>query len=130
MVHAFVPQHLLDFAEFLQKQEFSDENYDLQCIFRTIVNRACLSTFLHAQEWIIQNGNIKDDIRRYSEKNIGYHTAICISLDTLNKQQISRIYSDFIDLRTNADYNIVTIIKPEDAQKAINLTHRIQNALQ
>lgn len=130
MVHAFVPQHLLDFAEFLQKQEFSDENYDLQCIFRTIVNRAYLSTFLHAQEWIIQNGNIKDDICRYSEKNIGYHTAICIALDTLNKQQISRIYSDFINLRTNADYNIVTIIKPEDAQKAINLAHRIQNALQ
>lgn len=40
MVHAFVPQHLLDFAEYLEKLELSDENYDLQCKHRTIVNRA------------------------------------------------------------------------------------------
>ena len=30
MVHAFVPQHLLDFAEYIQNQEYSAEHYDLQ----------------------------------------------------------------------------------------------------
>ena len=130
MTHAFVPQHLLDFAEYLQKQEFSDENYDLQCIYRTIVNRAYLSTFLHVKEWIINHGTIKDDIRKYSQKKVGHHTAICIALDTLHQQKISRVYSNFIKLRVDADYNIITIIKKEDAQKALDLANKIQNALQ
>lgn len=73
MTHAFVPQHLLYFAEHLQKTEFSDKNYELQCINRTIVNRAYLSTYLHAEEWIITNGP-HYDVRDYSEKNVGYHT--------------------------------------------------------
>ena len=50
MVHAFVPQHLLIFAEYLETCKFSDENYDLQCINRTIINRAYLSTYLHTKE--------------------------------------------------------------------------------
>ena len=37
MTHAFVPQHLIDLAEYLKTREFSDENYDLQCIYRTII---------------------------------------------------------------------------------------------
>lgn len=60
MVHAFVPQHLLDFAEYLKSCEFSDEEYDLQCIHRTVVNRAYLSTYLHARDWIINNGPYND----------------------------------------------------------------------
>ena len=57
MVNAFVPQHLIDLAEYLKEKEFSDKNYDLQCINRTIVNRAYLSTYLHTQEWIVNNGH-------------------------------------------------------------------------
>ena len=33
-------------------------------------------------------------------------------------------------LRVDADYNIVTIIEPEDAQRALDLAFQIQNALQ
>ncbi|MBQ2666969.1 hypothetical protein [Methanobrevibacter sp.] len=129
MAHAFVPQHLLDLAEYLKKCEISDENYDLQCIHRTIINRAYLSTYLHTEEWIINNGKF-NNIREYSEKPIGYHKAICIALALLNKQQLSEIYEDFIKLRSDADYNIVRIINSEDAQKALDLAYKIQNALQ
>ena len=129
MVHAFVPQHLLDLAEYLKNCEISDENYDLQCIHRTIINRAYLSTYLHTREWIIDNGKF-NDIREYSDKPVGYHTAICIALVFLNKPQLSELYENLIRLRVDADYNIVTIIKSKDAQKALNLAYKIQNALQ
>lgn len=129
MVHAFVPEHLLDLAEYLNKCDFTDENYDLQCIYRTIINRAYLSTYLHTRDWIIANGQY-NDIRDYSAKKVGYHTAICIALDKLNKHKISGIYEGFIKLRANADYDIVMVIEPKDAQKALNLAYRIQNALQ
>lgn len=129
MTHAFTHQHLLDFAEYLKNCEFSDENYDLQCINRTIINRAYISTYLHTEEWIITNGNL-NDVRDYSDKPVGYHVAICIALNALNKPNISEIYDDFIKLRVDADYNIVTIIKPKDAQRALDLAFRIQNALQ
>ena len=129
MVHAFVPQHLLDFSEYLKKQEFSDENYDLQCIHRTIVNRAYLSTYLHAQEWILQNGQ-HHDVRDYSKKDVGYHVAIRIALEKLNQQKISEKYSDFIELRLKADYDVVSIITAKNAQKALELAYEIQNALQ
>lgn len=128
MVHAFTPQHLIDLAEHLQKQKFSDKNYDLQCINRTIVNRAYLSTYLHAEEWIINHGPYYD-VRDYSDEDVGYHVAICIALDKLNKHHISQIYDDFIELRVKADYNIVTIITPEDAQNALDLASQIRNAL-
>lgn len=129
MVHAFVPQHLIDFAEYLKAHEFSDETYDLQCIYRTIVNRAYLSTYLHANDWIINNGPY-NDARDYSKEDIGYHAAICIALNSLKQNKISEMYSDFIKLRVDADYNIVTIITKEDAQDALNLANKIQNALQ
>lgn len=129
MVHAFVPQHLIDLAEYLKAHEFSDENYDLQCIYRTIVNRAYLSTYLHTQEWIIDNGN-HYDVRDYSKRDVGYHTAICIALEKMHKHHISEVYEEFIRLRIDADYNIVTIITVEDAQKALDLAFQIQNALQ
>lgn len=130
MTHAFVPQHLREFAEYIKTIEFSDENYDLQCVHRTIINRAYLSTYLHTQEWIITNGPIKDDIRKYANNDVGYHFAILIALDKLNKKKISKIYSEFIKLRVDADYNIVTIIDSADAQKALDFSYQIQNALQ
>ena len=120
MVNAFVPQHLIDLAE--------DKNYDLQCINRTIVNRAYLSTYLHTQEWIV-NGHY-NNVKDYCKKNVGYHTAICIALNTLNQNKVSKKYADFIKLRVDADYNIITIINSEDAQKALDLAFQIQNALQ
>lgn len=129
MVHAFTPQHLIDFAEYLKKCDFSDENYDLQCIHRTIINRAYLSTYLHVQDWIIQNGHYYD-VRDYSKKDVGYHVAILIALETLKQRSISRRYGDFIELRVKADYDIVSIITPEDAQAALDLAYEIQNALQ
>lgn len=129
MVHAFTHQHLIDFAEYLKTCDFSDENYDLQCIHRTIINRAYLSTYLHAQDWIIQNGP-HYDVRNYSKKDVGYHVAILIALETLNQRSISRRYGDFIELRIKADYDIVSIITPEDAQVALDLAYEIQNALQ
>ena len=129
MTHAFVPHHLIDFAEYLNEKEFSDRNYDLQCICRTIINRAYLSTYLHTEEWIIANGPYYD-VKEYSDKDVGYHTAILIALTKLNKHHISGIYKEFIELRIDADYNIVTIIDSSDAQKALDLASQIQNALQ
>lgn len=129
MTHAYAPQHLIDLAEYLKTHKFSDEHYDLQCIYRTIINRAYLSTYLHAQEWIIQNGPYYD-VRDFANGDIGYHFAICIALEKLNKHHISGVYEEFIRLRVDADYNIVTIITPKDAQKALDLACQIQNALQ
>ena len=43
---------------------------------------------------------------------------------------MSKKYAEFIELRVDADYNIVTIITPKDAQKALDLASQIQNALQ
>ena len=117
MVHAFTPQHLIDFTEYLKKQDFSDENYDLQCIHR-----------IHVQDWIIQNGP-HYDVRDYSKKDVGYHVAILIALNKLNQHRISRKYGDFIELRVKADYNLVNIIKAKHAQKALDLAYEIQNAL-
>ena len=94
MIHAFVPQHLIDFAEYLKKHNFSDENYELQCIHRTIVNRAYFSTYLHTLDWIIQNGP-HYDVKNYSKNNVGYHVAILIALDKLNQRRISKKYGDF-----------------------------------
>ncbi len=113
----------------MKTKEFSQKDYDLQCIDRTIVNRAYLSTYLHTQEWIINNGPY-NDIKEYSKKDVGYHTAICIALTSLNKKSISKKYADFIKLRVDADYDIVTIIDSDDAQKALDLASQIQTALQ
>lgn len=129
MTHAFVPQHPIELAEYLKTKEFSDENYDLQCINRTIINRAYLSTYLHTHEWIINNGP-HYDIKDYCENDVGYHTAICIALNKLNEKTISNKYLDFIQLRVDADYDIVTIITRSDAQRALDLASQIQNALQ
>ncbi len=88
-----------------------------------------LSTYLHTFEWIIQN-DPHYDIRNYSKKDVGYHVAIIIALQQLNKRQISETYSDFIELRVKADYDVISIITYEDAQRALDLAYKIQNALQ
>ena len=129
MVHAFVPQHLQAFAKYLCRQDFSDENYDLQCIYRTIVNRAYLSTYLHTREWIIDNGPYMD-IKDYAIGNIGYHAAILEALKFFKLYSVRKKYSDFIDLRVRADYDIVGIVDYDDAKTAIGLADEICNALQ
>ena len=129
MVHAFVPQHLQAFAKYLLMHDFSDENYDLQCIYRTIVNRAYLSTYLHTLEWILINGPYSD-VKDYAEGNTGYHAAILIALKSLKLYSVHEKYSEFLDLRVEADYNIVDIITEDDAKVAVELADNICNALQ
>lgn len=129
MTHAFVPEHLQAFAKYLCRQDFSDENYDLQCIYRTIVNRAYLSTYLHTREWIINNGPY-NDVKEYAGGDIGYHAAILEALKFFKLYGIHRKYEDFIKLRVVADYDIVDIIGFDDAKKAIRLADEICNALQ
>ena len=128
MTHAFVPEHLQVFAKYLLWHDFSDENYDLQCIYRSIVNRTYLSTYLQTEEWILINGpynNVKD----YANGNIGYHAAILVALKALKKFTIHEKYSEFLDLRVEADYNIVDIISYDDVKKAIDLADEICNDL-
>ena len=128
MTHAFIPQHFLIFAKYLNEREFDDEKYDLQCINRSIVNRAYISTYLQVRDWIIDNGPY-NDVKDYSKRDIGYHAAILVALNHLGKENISSIYADFIKLRVAADYDIVRIISSEDANLAINLADKICNAL-
>lgn len=128
MTHAFSPEHLQVFAEYLLIQNFSDEKYDLQCIYRSIVNRAYLSTYLQTLDWILDNGPY-NDVKDYAESDIGYHAAILVALKALKKFIIHEKYSEFLDLRVEADYNIVNIITLDDAKKAIDLAYEICNAL-
>ena len=100
------------------------KNYDLQCIYRTIVNRAYLSTYLYVLELIQLNGpyrNIKD----YANGNVGYHAAILIALKFLKLYSIHDKYSEFLDLRVEADYNVVNIITYDDAKNAVDLAEDI-----
>ncbi|WP_298502967.1 hypothetical protein [uncultured Methanobrevibacter sp.] len=101
----------------------------MQCIYRSIVNRAYLSTYLHTRDWIIDNGSYKD-VREYSDRDIGYHAAILVALKSFGKMKLRRRYSDFIDLRVTADYNIVDVVTVDDAKMAIGLADEICNALQ
>lgn len=128
MTHAFVPQHLQVFAKYLFRHNFSDEKYDLQCIYRTVVNRAYLSTYLHTHDWIVDNGPYMN-IKEYGGGNIGYHAAILLGLKYLKKFDIYRKYSDFLDLRVSADYDVVGIVTPNDAKTAIELAEEICNSL-
>lgn len=129
MTHAFVPEHLQVFAKYLYEHDFSDDNYDLQCIYRSIVNRAYLSTYLHTREWIIANGPY-NDVKDYADGDVGYHTAILIALSKLKRFDVKSSYEDFIELRVIADYDIVDIITRGDAKTAIGLADRICNSLQ
>ena len=129
MTHAFVPEHLQVFAKYLYQHDFLDESYDLQCIYRSIVNRAYFSTYLHTREWIIDNGPYSD-VKDYAEGDIGYHAAILVALKALGEMKIRRKFSDFIKLRSDADYDILSIITVDDAKTAIDLADEICNALQ
>ena len=128
MTHAFNPNHLQVFAKYLLIQEFSDKKYDLQCIYRTIVNRAYLSTYLQTSEWILNNGE-HNNVKDYAKGDIGYHAAILVALKALKKFVVHEKYSEFLDLRVEADYNIVNIITLDDAKRAIELADEITNAL-
>ncbi len=129
MTHAFVHEHLQAFAKYLYRQDFSDENYDLQCIYRSIVNRSYLSTYLHTREWIIDNGPYSD-VKDYANRDIGYHAAILEALKFFKRYDVRKRYSDFIDLRVDADYDIVGIVTRDDALRAIELADEICSALQ
>lgn len=129
MTHAFVSEHLQVFAKYLYEHDFSDDNYDLQCIYRSIVNRAYLSTYLYTREWIIANGPY-NDVKDYADGDVGYHTAILIALTKLKKHNIRQLYENFINLRVAADYDIVGIVTRDDAKTAIGLADRICNSLQ
>lgn len=128
MTYAFVPKHLQTFAKYLYGHDF-DENYDLQCIYRSIVNRAYLSTYLHTREWIVDNGPY-GDVKDYAGGAIGYHAAILVALKSFKKFDVREEYSEFIKLRSDADYDIVCIISRDNAKRAIELTDEICNALQ
>ena len=128
MTHAFSPEHLQVFAEYLFMKDFSDDDYDLQCIFRSIVNRAYLSTYLQTLDWILANGQY-NNVKDYAKGDIGYHAAILVALKALKMYTIHEKFSEFLDLRVEADYNIVDIISYDDAKRAINLADEICNAL-
>lgn len=128
MTHAFIPEHLQVFAKYLLSQDFSEEKYDLQCIYRSIVNRAYLSTYLQTSDWILNNGPY-NDVKDYAKGDIGYHAAILVALKSLKKFLVHDKYSEFLDLRVEADYNIVNVVTSDDAKRAIDLADEICNAL-
>jgi len=58
------------------------------------------------------------------------HAFVPQHLIGIKQNTISKKYADFIKLRVDADYDIITIIDSDDAQKALDLAFQIQNALQ
>lgn len=128
MAETFIPKHLLDLAKYLHNKEFSKENYDLECIYRTVVNRAYYATYLHAREWIFDNGPY-NNLEEYSDGNSGYHKAITLALNKLKKHSAGSKFKDFKDLRVKADYHIVDIVSHDDAELALNLAFDIINLL-
>lgn len=83
--------------------------------------------------FILANGFLNGpygDVKDYAEGDIGYHAAILKALKFFRRFDILEKYSDFIELRVAADYDIVDIISIEDAKTAIELADEICNALQ
>lgn len=124
MVKAFIPIHLLELAKYLHCKEFSDESFDLQCIYRTIVNRAYFATYLHAREWVFDNGP-SNNLEHYTNGKLGYHKAIVIALNQLRQHSAGSKLKDFKDLIEKADYKVVEIVSEDDAIKALNLAEDI-----
>ena len=60
MTKAFIPDHLLELAKYLHDKNFDNDKFDLQCVYRTVVNRAYYATYLHAREWIFDHGPYKN----------------------------------------------------------------------
>ena len=128
MTHAYIPQHLLTLADYLYFCEFSDEKFDLQCVYRTIINRAYYATYLFAREWIIDNGKNKL-LDYYIGKGVGTHRAVYLTLRNMGLKSLSNDLYCFKLLRNDADYDIVKIITKNDALKAIKLARQIISAL-
>ena len=128
MTHAYIPQHLLTLADYLYCCEFSDEKFDLQCIYRTIINRAYYATYLHAREWIFDNGGY-NSLDYYISNGTGTHRAVYLALRDLGQESLSNDLYSFRTLRNDADYDIVKVITKNDALKAINLARQIISAL-
>lgn len=124
MTKAFILNHLLDLARYLHKKEFSNENFDLQYVYRTVVNRAYYATYLHAREWIFDNGPY-NNLESYSDGKSGYHKAIILALHSLKQYKAGSKFSDFKDLREKADYKLVEIVSNDDAIHALNLARDI-----
>lgn len=128
MTEAFNPKHLLKLAEYLYNKNFSNEVYDLECIYRTVVNRAYYATYLHARDWIFDKGP-SNNLEYYSDGRSGYHKAVILALNQLKQHSASSKLKDFKDLRERADYHIVDIISFDDAELALNLANDIINLL-
>ena len=128
MTHAYIPQHLLTLADYLYFCEFSDEKFDLQCIYRTIINRAYYATYLHAREWILDNGEY-NSLDYYIDDGTGTHRAVYLALRNMGQKSVSNDLRCFKRLRNDADYDIVKIITKNDALKAIKLARQIMSAL-
>ena len=128
MTKAFIPNHLLDLARYLHEKEFSNENFDLQCVYRTVVNRAYYATYLHAREWILNNGPY-NSLESYSDGKSGYHKAVILALNSLKQYKAGSKLGDFKDLREKSDYKLVEIVSKDDARHALNLARDIFNLL-
>lgn len=124
MTKAFIPDHLLDLAKYLQDKEFSNDTFDLQCVYRTVVNRAYYATYLHAREWIFDHGPY-NNLESYSDGKSGYHKAVILGLNSLKQYRAGSKLGDFKDLREKADYKLVEIISDDDAKHALNLARDI-----
>ena len=128
MAHAYIPQHLLTLADYLYFCEFSDEKFDLQCIYRTIINRAYYATYLYVREWIFDNSEY-NSLDYYVGDGTGTHRAVYLALRDWGYESLSNDLHSFRTLRNDADYDIVKIITKNDALKAINLARQIISAL-
>lgn len=128
MTKAFIPEHLLYLAKYLYSKEFSKENFDLQCIYRTVVNRAYYATYLHAREWIFDNGSY-NNLDSYSDGKSGYHKAIFLALNQLKQYKAGSKFNEFKLLREKADYKLVDIVSIDDAELALKLANDIFNLL-
>lgn len=128
MPKAFIPDHLLELAKYLYDKNFSDENFDLQCVYRSVINRAYYATYLYAREWIFDNGDY-NNLDSYSDGKSGYHKAVILALNNLKQHSAGSKFKDFKDLREKADYHIVDIVSKFDAERALNLARDIFNLL-
>ena len=119
MVRAFVPEHLLDLADYLNNHQFNSKLYDLQCIRRTVINRLYFASYLHAKDWILLNEpyNCLED---YTDES-SMHLAIVSALRKLNKYALADDFFNFKELRKDVDYGIVKIITNDDVKRLMDL---------
>lgn len=127
MVYAFVPEHLLDLADYLNDFQFNSKLYDLQCIRRTIINRLYYASYLHAREWILIHGKY-NSLEEYSNESSS-HLAIVSALRRLNQYKLANDFFNFKELRKEADYDIVKIISDDDVKKAYGFSNAIFSSL-